>query len=74
MLEYARTVHSAQSEILNAILNNTIDGVFAPEKRKQERSELAKYASNEIDVGIDEEDTEIKKSSFTFNIKPMSLL
>lgn len=57
-LDYARLVHPVQEKIPNSVLNNAIGNVFATEKRKQERRDMDKYNSNEMDDHLeDDEDT-----------------
>jgi hypothetical protein len=48
-------VHPAQSKMPNSLLNNAIGNVFASEKRKQERKEMLKCLSNEMN-NCEEED------------------
>ena len=47
--------HPAQMKTSNSVLNNAIGNVFASEKRKLERIEMEKYASNETFDGSEED-------------------
>lgn len=52
-------VHPAQAKTPNSVLNNAIGNVFATEKRKMEREEAIKSASNETsDSSEDDEDVQ----------------
>ena len=48
-------MHPVQCKVPNSLLNNAIGNVFASEKRKQERKEMQRHFSNEVNQYQDED-------------------